>query len=220
MYLDLQEFWLVSGRSDSRSVIPIHGLFECIDRDFIEVLPAIHALTGCDTTSKVGTKAKAIKEGMKNGYDLLYTFGRDDINDEMISSAEKFLLNCITSHDVDTFDKLRYTVYHEKHLQFDIERYPPTSATIRQHILRAYLQCYLWLHAAFLDDIQLDPLNYGYTLDENNGFAPLLSDDPAIPEDFPAPCNCLKCSKPNVCPCRVRDIACCKYCKCKCRLLN
>ena len=32
---------------------------------------------------------------------------------------------------------------HEKYLEFDIERFPPTSDNIRQHILRAYLQCYI-----------------------------------------------------------------------------
>ena len=61
----------------------------------------------------------------------------------MIADAEKFLLKCITKHDVDTFDELRFIVYHEKYLEFDTERFLPTSDNIRQHILRAYLQCYM-----------------------------------------------------------------------------
>ena len=47
-----------------------------------------------------------------------------------------------------------------------IERFLPTSDNIRQHILRAYLQCYIWLHYAFLENIDLDPLEYGYRLTE------------------------------------------------------
>ena len=50
-----------------------------------------------------------------------------------------FLLKCITKHHVDTFDELRFMVYHEKYLELDIERFPPTSDNIRQHTLRAYL---------------------------------------------------------------------------------
>ena len=214
MYNDLQELWLISGRSESRSVVPINDLVDAMDPDFIEVLPAIHALTGCDTTSKFGTKSKAVIEGMKNGYNLLYTFGRDEINDQMIADAEKFLLSFITNHKVDTFDELQYIVYHEKHLQFDIERFPPTSASVRQHILRAYIQCYIWLHAPFLQDIQLNLLDYGYALDENGNLVPLLTEEVSLPEEFPIPCNCLKCSKQTVCPCRVKKIPCCQYCKC------
>ena len=53
----------------------------------------------------------------------------------MIANAEKFLLKCITKHDVDPFDELRFIVYNEKYLEFDSERFPPTSDNIRQHIL-------------------------------------------------------------------------------------
>ena len=49
-------------------------------------------LTGCDTTSKVGTKSRAVREGA-GCYHLLYSFGRDALSDEMIADVEKFLLN-------------------------------------------------------------------------------------------------------------------------------
>ena len=42
--------------------MPIHDLVNETDKDFIDILLAIYALTGCDTTSKVGTKKKAIKK--------------------------------------------------------------------------------------------------------------------------------------------------------------
>ena len=125
-YFALEELWFVSGRSGSRICFPIHDLANDLDPELTEVLPAIHALTGCDTASKVGTKSRAVKEGPES-YPLLYSFGRDELSEEMISNAEKFLIKCITKHNVDTFDELRYIIYHEKHLQFDIERFPPTS---------------------------------------------------------------------------------------------
>ena len=121
-----------------QTILPIHDLANDLDSDFVEVLPAIHALNGCDTASKVGTKSRAVREGA-DCYHLLYTFGWDALSDEMIADAEEFLLKCITKHHVDTFDELRFMVYHEKYLELDIERFPPTSDNIRQHTLRAYL---------------------------------------------------------------------------------
>ena len=56
IYFDLEELWFTSGKSDSRTVLPIHDLVNEIDTDVTDILLAIHGLTGCDTTSKVGTK--------------------------------------------------------------------------------------------------------------------------------------------------------------------
>ena len=64
---------------------------------------------------------------------------------------------------VDTFNELRLLSIDSKST---IELFLPTSDNIRQHILRAYLQCYIWLHYAFLENIDLDPLEYGYRLTE------------------------------------------------------
>ena len=132
----------------------------------------------------------------------------------MIADAEKFLIKFITKHDVDTFDELRFIVYHEKYLELAAERFSPTSDNIRQHILRAYLQCYIWLHSAFLGNIDLDPLEYGYRLTKYSNLIPIISPKPSIPINFPQPCNCQKCGKASVCNCRSLEILCCQFCKC------
>ena len=211
---DLEDLWMICGRSSSRVCVPIHDLVCIAGSDLVEVLPASHSLSGCDSASKVATKGKAMRVAQTSeGHSLLYRFGRDEISEEMIEDAEKFLLLCVTKHNVDTFDELRFIVFHEKFQEFDIEKFPPTSASIRQHILRAYLQCYIWLHAPFVQNIELDPLDYGYTLDDDGNLLPTLSTELPIPDDFPSPCHCLKCAT-KVCPCRIREIQCCQYCKC------
>ena len=92
----------------------------------------MHTFTGCDTTSKVGTKIWAIK-GDNNGYELLYYFARDELREQEITDTEKFFLTWIMNYDVDTCNELLFIVYHEKHMQFVIERFRPTSDSIRQH---------------------------------------------------------------------------------------
>ena len=102
----------------------------------------------------MGTKKKAIKKGNKNAYNLLCYFGKNEISESMIADAEKVLVKCITSDDIDNFDDLRFNVYHKKHLQFDIEQFPPTSASFRQHI-HPYLKWYMWYHCPFTENIHL-----------------------------------------------------------------
>ena len=55
----------------------------------------MHALNGCGTVNKVGTKSRAVRE-RADCYQLLYEFDRDALSDEMIADAEKSLLKCIT----------------------------------------------------------------------------------------------------------------------------
>ena len=90
-YFDLEHLWFVSGRENSRTFFHIHNLANHLDLHLVENVPAIHALTRCDTASKVGTKSRAFREGT-DCYQLLYAFGRDASRDEIIADNEKFLL--------------------------------------------------------------------------------------------------------------------------------
>ena len=103
------------------------------------ILPMINPCPHWMWYSQQSRYKKQSYQGRSWCYDLLWTFGWDALSNEMIAVAEKFFLKCITKHDVDTFDELRFIVYHKKYLEFDIERFPPTSDNIRQHILRAHI---------------------------------------------------------------------------------
>ena len=125
--------------------------------------------------------------------------------------SNSFQRNSISNEKLDSFDNLRYDVYHKTLQVFDLEKFPATSSAVKQHILRAYLQCHIWLHAAFIEDISIDPFQNGYTLNEEDDLVALIINYTLIPP----PCNCLKCARPHGCPCRVKQIACNQYCKCE-----
>lgn len=91
----------------------------------------------------------------------------------------------ISASDVDSFHDLHYQVFHKKQSQFDIEKLPLTTA-IKRHILRAYLQCHLWFHSAFTEEIKWDPFMYGYT-EENEDLQPVVTVGSCITEEFPVP---------------------------------
>ena len=56
----LSELWMRACVGDSTRYITLQLIFE-MNPELCSVLPEIHILTGCDTTSKVGTKLSALK---------------------------------------------------------------------------------------------------------------------------------------------------------------
>ena len=70
-FFDLNECWYIRGRSDSTTAVPIHDLVNHMNADVVNILPPVHALTRCDTISKIGSKAAALKVGNEYGDELL-----------------------------------------------------------------------------------------------------------------------------------------------------
>ena len=93
-------------------LIPLHVIAVKVGKSVCEVLPATHALTSCDITSKFGTKAAGI-----NAEPVLYLkdFGRahTDVQD-CVQNAEKFLVQVLNrgNHSTETMDRLRFNWYH------------------------------------------------------------------------------------------------------------
>ena len=145
----------------------------------------MHALTGCDATSKVATEASGPQAAIEEGQKLLFDFGRGELLQKMIAMAEYFFTKC-ASHatEFQEFDELGHHVYH-----------------------------YLRLHASFVNSITLDPSQYGFYHDEDGKLYPLSLDKFFGPEYFPEPSNCLKWTIGSVCAFRLKNIACCIFCK-------
>ena len=59
----------------------------------------------------------------------------------MMYHAEIFLIQCISKYSLlDSFDEIREEMFCKTSLKLDIEKFPPTSDSIRLHILHAYFQ--------------------------------------------------------------------------------
>ena len=163
---------------------------------------------GCDTTSKVGTKLSALKSATNKNIPTLVTFGQASFDEDMKAMAEKFLVGCVSKDEnIDDFDNLQNKTYYKKSTEINIEQLPPTSSSIAFHIKRAYLQIYIWLHAPFMNKLEIDPLQYSYEIDEDDDdeIVPTIVDH-VLPEDFPMACKCGKCA---------RELKCCQYCSCQ-----
>ena len=140
----------------------------------------------------------ALKATEETGHELLKSFGKLPLSDDMVSAAEKFLVDCLSTYDeVDTLDELCFQTYHKKNFQLGFEKLPYTSKSISLHIRRVYLQCYRWTHVASMESIDLNPIEQGYSVDEDDRLVPEILDADTMPSDFPLPCNCLKCAGSN-----------------------
>ena len=146
---------------DSTRYIPLHLIFER-KPELCSVLPAINILTGCDTTSKVGTKLSALKPPAAQ---LLSEFRKSlssPNQDEIIHKAEQYLVEVLKPNSTCTsMDDLRYKMYHQSKVS-DLHSLPPTSADLHLHILRCLYMTYTQMHC--LQNVTVDPTNYGYEL--------------------------------------------------------
>ena len=81
-------------------------------------------------------------------------------------------------------------------MKLDIEKFPPTSDSVRLHIRRAYF------HGVYANT-KINPLEYGYEEDGYGYLSPIfINDTNTLPDNFPVPCTCKKCARETVCKCR------------------
>jgi len=130
------------GVGDKTRFIPLHVIAVKVGKPMCEVLPATHALTCCDSTSKFGMKAAGIK-----AEPVLYLkdFGRShaDVQD-CVQNAEKLLVQVLNrgKHGTETMDHLRFNYYHHRK-SMTVTDLPPTSYATEGHIQRAFYATYM-----------------------------------------------------------------------------
>ena len=105
---------------------------------------------------------------------FLNIFRKYDLTQEMIYQAEKFLIQCISKDSLlDSLDEIREEMFYKSALKLDIEKFPPTSDSVRLYILRAYFEAHLLYHAVYANT-QINPLEYGYE-EDGYGYSVLYS---------------------------------------------
>ena len=173
------------------------------------VILKAHVLTGCDVTSKIGTKSAALNAQPEL---FLPMFGKEDrLTESTAELAEAFLTKVLQPNtSSSTFNDLRIELYHKKSL-IDL---PPTSHSITAHLQRCHFvcrQCILLLDSSF----QEDPCDNGW-VDDSGLILPakhLLS----LPEYYLVKCGCKSLAQLCLrnCKCARNDVSCTEYCKCR-----
>ena len=183
-----------------------------VGNELCRVLPAIHCLTGCDYTSKFGTKIAALKA---NSVEFLKDFGQilpEDDFSKMMRDAENYLVKVLSKNSQETtMDGLRRWQYrHQKNL--NIEELPVTSVSIIPHILRAYFVCNSMISILNKNASPLKAVDYGYHI-EDSLLVPSKTQN-LLPHKYSVICSCGKCAT-RLCKCKLQFQRCTKFCECE-----
>ena len=82
----LEEIWIKFDVGQSTRLLPIYIIGTSIGQQLSSVILLMHILTGCDVTSKIGTKAAVLKTQPEN---YLMNFGEHStLTDKNINAAE------------------------------------------------------------------------------------------------------------------------------------
>ena len=102
-------------------------------------------------------------------FDELVSFGQSTMDEEMQTLAETFLIRCICKEKtINIFNQLCHIVYYKMSKELDLEKLPATFSSVLLHIKRTYLQTYIWLHSTFVESNEINPLEYGYELEDDD----------------------------------------------------
>lgn len=211
----IEELWVRAGVGDTTRYLPLRKLFQRLGDSLCNVLPAVHSLTGCDITSKVGTKKAALKAQPQK---LLKHFGRfPNPSEQIVKDAEMYLIKVLKPQsEAKNFSQLRSEMFHHSKTS-SLHNLPPTSKGISSHIKRSLYNAYTMMHCM---DIPLDmentmvlkPEDYGYEYDQGD-LIPTTSWRILEPH-WSVNCNCTKCAR-STCPCKMASVNCGKFCQCK-----
>ena len=206
----LEEVWIRAGVGNSVRHIPVHTLCAKLGSDVCRILPSVHAISGCDNTSKVGTKSAALKA---NPVMYLTGFGRSaNYGEECSANAESYIVQLFKKDSqFKTLDELRYWLYHHSKAT-SLQDLPPTSREITSHIRRAFYITHMYT-TCLETPSKLDPLQYGYEYSLDGLLLP-SNDRKILPDDLILGCKCKKCARQS-CECKRNAIPCISFCKCQ-----
>lgn len=175
-------------------------------------LPFLHALTGCDTTSRIFgiSKASAIKT-FKNNVSFrcnssLFVHATDKT--DIVKTGEAVILALFGALPEEGLNSLRYRLFSSKTVSstcsIQVQTLPPTSSAAALHCLRVYHQVQTWM-----GNSALDPLDYGWEM-SGGLMMPVKSDIPPAPDSLlqVIRCKCKTGCDSKKCTCRKNGLEC------------
>ena len=212
---------MYAGHSGKERYIPVHEIVTQLGPTVCECLPAIHAITGCDTTcsfNRIG-KRTAYSTLIKNAQALsdMKGFHEADI-DTCVSLSRKFVLLMYgkKGKDLDSLNDLRF------HLATTTDKpasmLPPTEDAFKQHILRAKYQTKIWCDSHVANPPLISPVGHGWSACEGGGITQTMYTQDSAPAEVRdlthLYCTDKNCENGRMCPCVLAGLECIDICSC------
>ncbi|KAG1684201.1 hypothetical protein GQR58_009491 [Nymphon striatum] len=179
----------------------------------------LHALTGCDATSRVfgiGKKSgfQRIIKKEKELIDSSKVFCKPQQSQDVIETAGcRAMVALFKANQNDSLASIRYNILCKKVARAKAfvtpERLPPTSAACKFHSLRTYYQVMEWMGLC----CGMEPTEWGWKV-EGGKLVPVMTDKSPAPDILlqMIHCNCSGGCKILRCSCRKHGLECTSAC--------
>ena len=118
-----------------RSKLPLHDISTALGDKLTRCLPALHALTGYDTTSKISTKLAALKAIHKKIF-LIHNFNSSALTESMMQMAETFLVKSLKpTTNLEMLDLLSLMALPSKWTS----REPPSPESTQENLSKEHI---------------------------------------------------------------------------------
>lgn len=209
--------------------VPVQQIVEHRGSNLMSILPHIHALSGCDSTSAffyIGKKT-VMKTVFNHGIESfmsLSALGESNIN-AAVDAARIFVS---TLYDTTgkyeplhgDLNRLRTKLASTKDMAMC--RLPPCEPVFYQHVLRVMWQVRQWVNARNPELISGSPFEYGWKITEDE-IEPIMFEGITAAEmidGLACVCKGKKARCKNECPCFVSGLSCIELCTCEGDELN
>lgn len=191
-----------------------HLAAQSLGENICGILPALHALSGCDSTSRFGSKKNALNAASLDFVqEALKHLGNPYLSVEQLKELEN-ICTYLFSKKNSTADELRYKLISQNiGFGLNLLKVICTSDALHLHLLRASAQTYVWVNA---DQTLLQPIDYtflGYERKDDKLYPRQMTKQP-LPELLIQPCKCTSNCKTMACSCKKLQIDCIALCKC------
>lgn len=191
------------GRGKTVRFIPLHILHERQRKYFSNIRPALHCLTGCDATTKVGSRKAALNA---QSTQLLRNFGIEmTITTETKTDVETFLVLVLKFNDTSqfsSFTQVRAQMHHHTKASSHQNLHPTSEGFDSTH--HASLVRYI-LNYPPLPTQYHRFTTFWYQL-ESECLVP-VSGCKTLTKWWTVTCNCGKCARAT-CPCCMEEVDC------------
>lgn len=218
----ISELWIqagtVSTTTDHRRFIPVHKICQSLSPVICNVLPAVHALTGCDTVSSFYSigKRTVFKVLSQNANDFAGLNALSEDQEEQAIKAARHLVVRLYSprlRKLDSLDELRVKLASQKNIS--LAKLPPCERSFKEHVKRAAWQTKLWTRSHIPKPDIGSPLEHGWTNDNDN-LQPKFFEGPMASEllqDLVCSCGLQNTCSRN-CACKTNGMPCTDVCLC------
>ena len=224
-FTNAEVFWetgTTTKYENNHRFVPVNDIIKQHGEDMMRILPAIHALSGCDTTSAL------FYIGKKNAFKVVSNQGPKNFSN-LSSLSENNIIKAedaaraLVSLWYDSAQKYKSLHGNLNQLRtkmasirdIPMSRLPPCEAVFRQHVLRVMWQLRLWVNARTPELVNGSPFDFGWEKKDGN-IEPVMYEGQTTAEKISGlTCNCKGKKRCKVdCSCYVNNLPCIELCLC------